>query len=73
MVVVVGSYLAGGPLTVAVVLALTGWAWPARVLRALALSSSIATSVRSLPKPASAVMDPGSKKPVCDWISATRL
>ena len=38
LVVVVGSYLAGGPITVAMVLCLTGWAWPARVLRALALS-----------------------------------
>lgn len=38
LVVVVGSYLAGGPFTVAFVLCLTGWAWPARVLRALTLS-----------------------------------
>jgi peptide/nickel transport system permease protein len=38
LVVVIGSYVAGGPTTVATVLALTGWAWPARVLRALALS-----------------------------------
>jgi peptide/nickel transport system permease protein len=38
LVVVVGAYLTGGPVTVALVLALTGWAWPARVLRTLALS-----------------------------------
>ncbi|HEY0710315.1 MAG TPA: ABC transporter permease [Polyangia bacterium] len=38
LVVVVGSYLTGGPLVMAVVLALTGWAWPARVLRAQTLS-----------------------------------
>jgi peptide/nickel transport system permease protein len=38
LVVVVGAYLSGGPVTVALVLCLTGWAWPARVLRALSLS-----------------------------------
>ena len=38
LVVVVGSYLSGGPITVALVLCCTGWAWPARVLRALGLS-----------------------------------
>jgi peptide/nickel transport system permease protein len=38
LVVVVGAYLSGGTGTVAAVLCLTGWAWPARVLRALALS-----------------------------------
>ncbi|HEY0712885.1 MAG TPA: ABC transporter permease, partial [Polyangia bacterium] len=38
LVVVVGSYITGGPAVVAVVLALTGWAWPARVLRAQTLA-----------------------------------
>jgi peptide/nickel transport system permease protein len=38
LVVVIGSYITGGPVVVAVVLALTGWAWPARVLRAQTLS-----------------------------------
>jgi peptide/nickel transport system permease protein len=38
LVVVIGSYIGGGPVSVALVLALTGWAWPARVLRSLAQS-----------------------------------
>ena len=38
LVVVVGAYLSGGPAVVALVLVATGWAWPARVLRAQTLS-----------------------------------
>jgi peptide/nickel transport system permease protein len=38
LMVVIGSYIATGPVSVALVLALTGWAWPARVLRTVAQS-----------------------------------
>jgi len=38
LAIVVAAYLPAGPLTVALVLVLTGWAWNARVLRAQALT-----------------------------------
>jgi peptide/nickel transport system permease protein len=38
LAIVIAAYLPSGPLTVALVLTVTGWAWNARVLRAQALS-----------------------------------
>ena len=38
LAIVIAAYLPSGPLTVALVLVLTGWAWNARVVRAQALS-----------------------------------
>ncbi len=38
LAIVIAAYLPSGPLTLALVLVLTGWAWNARVLRAQALS-----------------------------------
>ena len=38
LAIVIAAYLPSGPLTVALVLVITGWAWNARVLRAQALS-----------------------------------
>jgi len=46
LAIVIAAYLPSGPLTLALVLVVTGWAWNARVLRAQTLAYRTATSFR---------------------------